>query len=339
MTRVLSLSLLSMKTNRALLLSLTAVGVSLLTMCQNSPDDAIPAGTITLVDTEADAMMAEATSWYQAGEYKKARKLLNRINIHHRTATCAPQARFMTAQCFEHEEDYRDAFKQYQRVVEDFAGSPLYVKAQEAQLSMAHRAAKGELKGEVLWGAWKVDMDSSVVIEWFRTIIKNAPYNEMAASTASILAQYFMDRERYADARTTYTMIVENYPNSKYAPASQLMVAHLWAFSQTRGDHNLANLSKAEEAYEEFSLRFPNHKDAGKALAKAGSMRSLMVDQELDVALYYMERSKQYDAAIFCLKEVMRKKSINPAAAAKAKELLPQAQQLRQQELAAQQTS
>ncbi|MFI3243304.1 MAG: tetratricopeptide repeat protein [Akkermansia sp.] len=328
-----------MKTNRALLFALTAVGVSLLTMCQNSPDDAIPAGTIRLVDAEADALMAEANAFYQAGEYKKARKKLNRINVHHRTASCAPLARYMTAQCYEKTEDYRDAFKQYQRVVEDFAGSPLYMKSLAAQLEMAHHAAKGELKGEVLWGAWKVDMDSSVVIEWFRTIIKNAPYNEMAASTASILAQYFMDRERYIDARATYTLIVENYPNSKYAPSAQLMVAHLWATSETRGDHNLANLSKAEESYEEFSLRFPDHKDAGKALAQAASMRSLMVDQELDVALYYMNRSKQYDAAIFCLKEVIRKKSINPAAAAEASKLLPQAQQLRQEELAAQQAS
>ncbi len=324
-----------MKTNRVILLSLSAVGISLLTMCQNSPDDAIPAGTIQLVDTEADALMAEATTWFQAGEYKKARKLLTRINVHHRTASCAPRARFMTAQSFEQEEDYRDAFKQYQRVVEDFAGSPLYMKALAAQLEMAHRAAKGELKGEVLWGAWKVNMDSSVVIEWFRTIIKNAPYNEMAASTTSILAQYFMDRERFSDARVTYSLIVENYPNSKYAPGAQLMVAHLWASSQTRGDHNLANLSKAEEAYEEFSLRFPEHKEAGKALAKAGSMRSLMVDQELDVAIYYLERAKQYSAAIFCLKEVIRKKNINPAAAAKASELLPQAQQLLQLEMAA----
>ncbi len=196
LTRVLSLSLLSMKMNRAFLLTLSVVGVSLLTMCQNSPDDAIPAGTIRLVDAEADAMMAEANALYQAGEYKKARKILKRINVHHRTASCAPQARFMTAKTYELTEDYRDAFKQYQRVVEDFAGSPLYIKSLATQLEMAHRAAKGELKGEVLWGAWKVDMDSSVVIEWFRTIIKNAPYNDMAASTTSILAQYFMDRER-----------------------------------------------------------------------------------------------------------------------------------------------
>ncbi len=325
-----------MKTNRAILYSLTAASVCLLTMCEHSPDEAIPAGTITLVDAEADQMFAEATSYYQMGEYKKARKILQRINTRHRTASCAPEARFMTALCYAMVGDYRDSFKQYQRVVSDFAGSPLYIKALNAQLEMAHQAAKGDLKGEVLWGAWKVDMDSSVVIEWFRTIIKNAPYNEMAASTASIFAQYFMDRERYVDARATYAMIVENYPNSKYAPGAQLMVAHLWAQSQTRGDHNLANLAKAEESYEEFSLRFPNHKDAGKALAQAASMRSLMIDQELDVARYYLERGKQYDAAIFCLKEVIRKKNINPQAAATAAELLPQAEFLKQQQIAQQ---
>lgn len=323
-----------MKPNRILLLSLTALSTTLLPMCQNSPDDAIPAGSITQVDPEADTLLAQANGWIQQGEYKKALKLLKKINVDHRTATCAAQARFMTAECYQKLGDHRDAFKQYQRVVEDFAGSPLYIDALNAQLAMAQQAVSGELKGEVLWGAWKVNMDSSVVIEWLRTIIKNAPYNDMAASSASVLAQYFMDRSRYADARITYALIAEKYPESKYAAGAQLMVAHLWAQSQTRGDQNLANLSRAEEAYEEFNLRFPNHKEAGKALTQASNMRSLMIAQELDVAIYYLERSKQYGAAVFCLKEVIRQKSTNPDAAAKAQALLPQAEALYNQQFA-----
>lgn len=323
-----------MKLNRILFLTLASASVTLLPMCQNSPDDAIPAGSLTLVDTEADALLAQANGWIQQGDYKKAIKSLKQLCVHHRTATCAPQARFMMAQCYEKLEEHRDAFDQYQRVITDYAGSPLYMESLNAQLAMAQRAVGGELKGEVLWGLWKVNMDSSVVIKWLRTIIQNAPYNDMAASSASVLAQYFMDRERFADARVTYALIAEKYPESKYAPSAQLMVAHLWANSQTRGDQNRANLARAEEAYEEFSLRFPNHKDAGKALAQASTMRSLMVAQELDVAIYYLERSKQYAAAVFCLKEVIRQKSINPDAAAKAQALLPQAEALYKQQFA-----
>ena len=125
-----------------------------------------------------------------------------------------------------------------------------------------------------------------------------------------------------------YNKLVEDYPNSRYAPEAQLMVAQLWATSRTRGDQNLVNLRRAQEAYEEFTLRFPNHADAGKALSEASNMRRLLVRQELEVGRYYLERSKEYTSAVFCFENVIRQKSNNPEAAKEAERLLARARSL-----------
>ena len=103
------------------------------------------------------------------------------------------------------------------------------------------------------------------------------------------------------------------------------MVAQLWADSHTRGDKNLVNLSNAREAYEEFTLRFPQHADAKKALSEASNMERLMIQQQLEVGRYYLERSKEYTSAIFCFEDVIRQKAINPEAAREAEALLSQA--------------
>ena len=103
------------------------------------------------------------------------------------------------------------------------------------------------------------------------------------------------------------------------------MVAQIWAASRTRGDQNMANLARAQEAYEEFSLRFPGHADAGKALTEASNVRRLLIQQELETGRYYLERAREYDSAIFCLENVIRQKSINPEAAREAETLLQKA--------------
>ena len=106
------------------------------------------------------------------------------------------------------------------------------------------------------------------------------------------------------------------------------MVAQLWATSRTRGDQNLVNLRRAQEAYEEFTLRFPNHADAGKALSEASNMRRLLVRQELEVGRDYLERSKEYTSAVFCFESVIRQKNNNPEAAKEAERLLARARSL-----------
>lgn len=105
------------------------------------------------------------------------------------------------------------------------------------------------------------------------------------------------------------------------------MVAQLWASSHTRGDNNLVNLSNAREAYEEFTLRFPNHPEAKKAMGEASNMDRLMVQQQLEVGRYYLERSHEYTSAIFCFEDVIRQKSVNPDAAKEAAGLLEKAKQ------------
>jgi outer membrane protein assembly factor BamD len=205
----------------------------------------------------------------------------------------------------------------------------LYSKALDRQLTIAMHAAEGKLKVNVL-GLWKSNIDSATVEEWLGKVISNAPYNDMAATATSVLGKFLVDREKYEMAAMVYAKLVEDYPTSKYAPEAQLMVAQLWSSSRERGDRNLVNLNRAREAYEEFTLRFPNHKNAGKALAEASNVRRLLVRQELEVGRYYLDRAREYPSAIFCFENVIRQKSENPEAAKEAAELLKKARQLQE---------
>lgn len=266
-------------------------------------------------------MLKEARAYMAAGEYSDAESLLKRIRNKYEYAPCVPEARFLLAEVYEKQNNPRDAFDEYDKVVTRYQTSPLYTKALDRQMAIAMAAAEGTLTTNVL-GLWEAKMDSGTVEEWLGKVIMNAPYNEMAATANSILGAYMVRREKFEEAAMVYARLVEQYPDSRYAPEAQLMVAQLWAGSRTRGDQNLVNLKRAQEAYEEFTLRFPDHADAGKALAEASNVRRLLVRQELEVGRYYLERSHEYPSAIFCFENVIRQKKENPEAAKVAKELL-----------------
>lgn len=305
-------------------LLLCAVAVLPLTMCQQNNNALLPAGTIQAADPQADALLSEAKALMAAGELSAAKRKLRNIVLNHELAPCAPEARMMLADIYEKQGLPRDAFEEYDKIVKRYQSSSLYTRALERQLAMAMAAAEGTLQVSVM-GLWKAELESSAVEKWLRSVITNAPYNDMAATATSILARYLVRKERYEEAAAVFTSLVENYPDSRYAPEAQLMVAQLWASSRTRGNQNLANLTRAQEAYEDFSLRFPNHADARKALSEASNVRRLLVQQELETGRYYLERSREYGAAVFCFENVIRQRNINPEAAKEAETLLQQA--------------
>ena len=306
-------------------LLLSAVAVLPLTMCQDF-NGLLPAGAIQASDPVADAKLAEARELVAKEEYGDARGVLKDIIYNHDLAPCAPDARLLLAEVYEKDGLPRDAFEEYDKIVTRYQSSPLYTTALERQLSMGMAAAEGRLKVNVL-GLWDAELESSAVEKWLESVITNAPYNDMAATAMSILAGYRLRKEQYEEAAATYSRLVDSYPDSRYAPSSQLMVAQIWADSRNRGDQNLANLTRAQEAYEEFTLRFPGHKESGKALSEASNMRRLMVQQELEVGRYYLERSHEYGSAVFCFESVIRQKSTNPEAAKEAEKLLAVARQ------------
>lgn len=309
---------------RTRLFFVLCAGLALLAPSCQQLDGPLPAGCLKATDPEADALLQTARGHLASGKYKKAESVLNKLITRHPYAPCIPEAHFARAEAYAGKKDYRSAFKEYGKLVEGQQGSPLYAQALNRQLDMATSAAEGRLQVDMLGGMWKSKMDSSVVKEWLTNIIQNAPYNDMSAKAMFVLGNYLIELEEPEAACVIFAKLVERHPDSAYAPGAQLKAADLWAASRTRGNNNnLVNLHKALEAYEEFTLRFPHHKDIGRARAEIAKVKSSLVQQQLDLGRYYLERTNEYRSAVFCFEDVIRQKGVNPKAGAEAERLLP----------------
>lgn len=299
-----------------------------LTMCQEFEDAALPAGMVRAEDPRADELYRQAVEFDKAGKYGDAIDALEEIVFYHELSPNAPKARYMLGQMYEKEQDYRQAFKEYGKVISRYHNSTYYTKALNRQLALAMDAANGKMKTPVMWGLWNTEMEYSVVEQWLQEIVSNAPYNDMAATALSVLAQYQLKNGKVASARETYRQLAYNYPDDALAPGAQLMVAKLWAEERARGNNNMVNVTKAQEAYEEFLLRYPNHKESATARKQVVNMRSLLVGQELEVGKYYLFRANEYGAAMQCFQNVINEAKQNPEAAREARRLYRQARSL-----------
>lgn len=301
-----------------------ALAATLLVMC-DQVEGPLPAGKVQATDSAADGLLAKAQGFMKERKLSAARRVLTQLVSEHELAPCAAQARILLGDIAERQNDPREAFRQYGKVVEGYQGSELYAQALNRQLAIATAAASGKLKGKVLW-LWDVPMEEEKVIEWLQSIIINAPYADTSATASSVLGNYLVRKKRYEEAVVVYRQLVDKYPDSPYAPGAQLMAAKIYAGSRTRGDNNLVNLDRAREAYEEFTLLFPNHADVGAARSGAREMQRLLVQQELEVGKYYLNRAREYGPAAFCFENVIRQERLNPQAAKEAKQLLAKAQ-------------
>lgn len=310
-------TVIDMKCN--LLVALGILASAALVQC--AYDGPPPTGSIRVSDPKALAYMNEGMARETRGDAKGAIKQYERLIDYNPIDENAPEAYFRMGKLYEQCGEYTDAFDAYKKIVEKYHGSHLYEKALNRQLALAHSAINGQIKNKVLW-LWNVNMDSAAVIKWLQFIRDAAPYNEMAATTTWMLGKYLIGLNRPDEAREAYQKLVEDYPSSKYAPEAQLMVARLWAESVTKGSKNQVNLANAQEAYEEFLLRFPNHPEAKQAKLGVGGMKKAIVQQQLEVGEFYYFRARDIKPAVFCFEDVARQKDVNPEAAAKAQNYL-----------------
>lgn len=267
--------------------------------------------------------MAEAKKMEEQNRLKKAIGKYDDIVEDCPLSVEAPYALLRMGQLREQLNDPQDAFDHYQWLIERYPDSSYYKQALQRQKEMAFAAATGKLTNKVLW-LYKVNMDSSVVIKWLNSVCDNAPFSSSAPEAKKVLGDYLLQRDRKDEAIEAYQSIVDNYPHSPFAPEAQLKVAEVYAQSRMTGDLSFSNILKAQEAYEEFILRYPGHSQISRARTGLAGVRQYMVQRKLEVGEYYMFRMKDRDAAMFSFQEVIAGEKANPEAAAKAREYLKQ---------------
>ncbi len=287
-------------------------------LCQCTTDAPPLPGSVHLRNPEANKLLNKAKKEAQKGDWKDAIDYYEEIVEDYPLSLEAPRARYNMGELYEKNGRYADAFKQYQELIDRHPDSPLYTKTLERQKNMAFSAANGTLTTEVVW-LFEVPISPTYVTEWLTKVKENAPYAPSAAQAMNVLGNYHSNQDKIDEAIKAYQTIVDDYQTSPLAAPAQLKIAKLYHQASEKGDRNPINITRAQEAYEDYLQRYPNSSKAGSIRNNLADIERLIVEQQLDIAEYYLLKMKDIPAATFCYQEVASKAKIHPKAAAKAK--------------------
>lgn len=298
-----------------------ATCVALMVSCGNDNDVVGLAGNTQAASAEGEALYAKAKAADDAGKRSSAIKQYERMADRYPFAPSAAQARFRQAELLEEEGDILKSFQAYQKFLTRYQGSGLYSKALDRQARMAQAAADGDVKSS--FAGLKTKLSTDKTVEMLAAVRDNAPRSVTSAKAQFTIGELHQGKKESKKAIEAYRKLVQDQPESSYAPEALFRVGMVFMEEADRGNRNQATLELSREAFSDYLLQYPGHSKNAEARRMMGNIGSREIGRSLEIAEFY-DKSGQTESAKIYYREVLKQAGSGDAhnkAKARLKEL------------------
>ncbi|MDB6005764.1 MAG: hypothetical protein JWR15_2751 [Prosthecobacter sp.] len=275
------------------------------------------------VDSERDsqeaaaaAMLAQARQAESSRRVSKAQGLYQAIVKRYPFTKSAAEAAFQNAVIIRHNGKMDDAFEALQAFILAYRDSPHFSEAIEKEFEIAEEAKGGKKQRGMLMISMK--MNSSDVIKFYETIIKNAPFGKYAPLAQFSIAEIQQDLKEKDKAVAAYQKVVENHPNSSQAAEAQFRIGSISNIAAQRSE-DASNLLAARDALRTYIATHPGGDRKQETELILHQVNTAEANQSLTVAKFYQRVGKTKAAAIY-LNEALKFGS--PEVSAQARTML-----------------
>ena len=235
-----------------------------------------------------------ALSFRESKEYKEAIKEFEKLIKHYPKAREAPEAQYYIGLCFEDQGALFEAFKAYQKVVEQYPFSERAAEIVHKQYDIGLKLLEGAQGRNKVVSA--LSGTNYNVIEIFQTVIKNAPYGELAPLAQYKIGLYLMENRLYQEARDEFEKVINDYPQSEWVKAAKYQIAVADSQRSTDVQYDQKITQSAVEEFKDFLEVYPEAELSLQAKGEISKLREKKAENNFVVAQYY-EKRKNYKAA------------------------------------------
>jgi outer membrane protein assembly factor BamD len=245
-----------------------------------------------------------------AGDYKRAGASYRLVVRRFPRSDIAAQAQFKSGQMLEREGKLQRAFYEYQALVQKYPRSPDFEAALQAQYNIGKAYLDG--KRVDVYGVPTLPSMTKAQ-EMFQKIVTNAPYSRIAP-----LAQYGIGQalERSGSVTATvnaYQQVVDRYPGSDVAPNAMYQIGYVYFQASRQTGYDQTAAVRAQEAYEDFLLRYPNSEKVPQAQDNLKALQGRKTENSYTIAKFY-DKQRNYKAAYVYYNEVVQQQPDSPEA-------------------------
>jgi TolA-binding protein len=203
-----------------------------------------------------------------------------------------------------------NAFKNYEQVLDQYAGIPEWETALEREYEIAERYFAGEKRRFL--GMPIIDARPDAV-EILTRIHERHPESNLAQRALMRLANYYYNQHYWSDAEATYQLVVTGYPQSPYRLEAMRRSAEA-AMNRYHGPaYDDSSLLDARARYEAYRDEGISQEERAKVNAILNDIEAKRAEKYIVIADLYKRLGKERSEAVY-LQELVERWPDSPAA-------------------------
>ncbi|MDD4908954.1 MAG: outer membrane protein assembly factor BamD [Candidatus Omnitrophica bacterium] len=233
-----------------------------------------------------------AKTVYSNKDYKNAREEFKRLIQYFPKSVEAAEGQFYLGLCDEAEDNYYQAYLDYQKMIEKYPFSERIQEAIEKEYKLAEEFMAGK-KRKTMGVALPVE---NPAIEIYKKVVDNSPFGPLAASAQYKLGLVLKGAGRYFEAEDEFNKVITTYPDSEWVSAAKFQIASCKASLSRSPDYDQESTREAKSKFEEFVKEHPDAELSKEAIENLKGLEEKEAQSSYEIGRFY-EKRKIYGSA------------------------------------------
>lgn len=245
---------------------------------------------------EAVVLMNEARSAQEVGNVGTSLSQYGRIIKRYSDTILAPEAYYQIGVIRMSRNQFNDAFKAFSAIIEKYPDYYRYGDALRQEFEIAQLLHAGERPK--YFGIISGFRDYSVTVGFYKKIVDNAPYSELAPLALLHIGQLAISKNKIVDAIEAFERMIDEYPYSEYTPEAYFQLGEIYAKLIKSPLYDQGATRTAMHFYEDFLILYPEHVRAQEAQAGYDAMKIRLAESKMLVGDFYFNARNNKRAAV-----------------------------------------
>lgn len=235
---------------------------------------------------------------YDKKDYSLALKAARRTVKIWPLSDYAPQAQYIVAECYAAKGMDERAFKEYQKVLDNYPKFVECEKVLKQQYEIANRFLAGEWFR--LWNYIPFFPSMDKTADMYEKIVKSAPFSDIAPQAQMDIGSAREKQKNYPDAAKAYERAADRYHDRITIAADALFREGLaYQKEAATAEYDQSTAGKAISTFTDFMTLYPDDTRVAEAQKIITSLRTEQARGNFMIGKYYEAQGKWLSARIY----------------------------------------
>jgi outer membrane protein assembly factor BamD len=208
----------------------------------------------------------------------------------------APEALYRSARLRLARKEYTKSFEDFQQVLSRYPNTRRFNEIIGEQYRIASALLDGA-RGKMFYGLLPGFTQRDKAIEFFETILANAPYSDYAPLSLMNIARGHQKLKNEENAIDALDRMINNYSQSLLAPDAYLKLAQMHASLVDGPYYDQASTKESITYFTDFMLLFPSDTNVATAEKGLDNMKTMLAESKMKIADFYFYKRSNFKAA------------------------------------------